>query len=781
MNGNNNINNNGEIPTITTTEPQSQIPLSTNLDIQPGENDSSSSGLSKSSSSGYNVGEEGRHQQHEYITMTNREGDQFLGTKSTMSLNNYYGYENHENEDDGNTTDPDNDNYGNINNEAINDQQNGTSAVNSYPMYGFNEQSGLGSFQPSNTILNEYNNEMGSNQFMQQTFNSQDEQQPQIPQYDFTGYNTFQQQQQQQQQMYYQKSSLGDLMNPMAFINPPVIGTLSPTINSQYPQMMPVQPQTFQPQPLTAPSPTLSPTLMSSSSSSSNKRKRNVKHEPRSPIAKKARSAEGPNKKEAGEDEASEEEDGCTCRIETYNGIVGLEDRQAARALNDIWLRIRQIRDFLKGPFEKQKFFAARQSIKQLRADACRIEAQTLLHPLELDAIDIICTACDVALAEWTVIQNQQCNGIVAATAIIVSQPYHRLIKQKTNQANSNLEFVVRIVGPGDASNITIDSLNYTSFSSSSPTRTTAPKSENTFGVHDPSVYCKKHNCYALTCSADNGTRKLPVSFSIKMKVHVTVPEMAPPAFNVSGSNTFELSVETQKSNKFVVFTNECQFDDGNTELFKSICFESDKSELTWYAFANIIQRHYVMSLRRNLITIERYLSACELEYLHSTFLGNADRFTERDISDFWHWYVRVLHQLRHGKGIPELWLSGAIWGFVSKDNITKVINNSPIGTFALRFSESNPGLFSACVKESNEAPVHKLYSDKIITQTVSLADVVCNKTSFTSVIKVKYNDLDNDGNPSQPITEIQNASGVFKKYCSKQKTDIKTNGYECD
>lgn len=767
MNGNNNTNNNNndEVPTITTTEPHLQIPLPMNLDLQPGENYSSSR-LSKSSSSGNNVGEEGNHQ-HEYIAMTNREGDQFLGTKSTMSLDTYCNYEKHENEDDGNTTDPDNDNYGNINNEAINDQQNGVSAINSYPMYGYNEQSGLGSFQPSNTILNEYN-EMGSNQFMQQTFNSQDGQQPQIPQYDFTGYNTYQQQ---QQQMYYQKSSLGDLMGPMNFVNPPIIGTLSPTINNQYPQMMPVEPQTFQPQPLTAPSPTLSPTLMSSSST--NKRKRNVKHEPKSPVAKKARNAEGLNANEAGEDEANEEDDGCTCRIEKYKGIVGLGDRQTTRALNDIWFRVKQIREFLKGHLENQDFITTKQSIEQLRADACRIETQALLHPLELDAIDVICTACDVALAEWTVIQNQHFNKFVVATAIIVGQPYHRLIKQKTNQANSNLGFVVRIVAPGDASNITIDSLNYTTFSSSSTTRTAASKSENTFGVHDPSVYCKKHNCYALTCSADNGTRKLPVSFSVKMKVHVTVPEIVP--------STFELSVETQKSNKFVVFTNECQFDDGNTELFKSICFENDRSELTWHAFANIIQRHYVMSLRRDLINIERYLSACELEYLHSTFLGNAERFTEKDISDFWHWYVRVLHQLRHGKGIPELWLSGAIWGFVSKDNITKVINNSPIGTFALRFSESNPGLFSACVKRSNEMPVHKLYSDKIITQTVSLADVICNKASFRSVIKVKYNDLDNDGNPSQPITEIHNASMVFKKYCSKQKTDIKTNGYECD
>ena len=504
-------------------------------------------------------------------------------------------------------------------------------------------------------------------------------------------------------------------------------------------------------------------------------RKRTTKQDHKGRPSKKQRTSEGPDGDGCGDGSV------CACRIENFNGIESLGERRYTNELNNIWKRIKEIRAFLEqyktAPFDPRavNFPAVSQEISMLRDRALQIEAEAVLNPLELDAIDIIYTACEVANGECVAIQNLSYNSHPIASAVIVEQQYHRLLKQNTKQASSQLRFVVRIVSVGEASITSINGLSFSVSSSKSLVRATQQKQDCPFGKPaEIETYCKKHSCYALSCPAESGTRKLPVSFKFNMSVQARA--------NIGGTDFFnDMVVETQMSNKYVVFTNECQFDEGNTELFHSICFENEGCSLTWPSLANIIQRHYVMSVRSTLTTIPRYLSAFELEYLHATFLGNKPHFAKEDIKVFWNWYVKVLHQLRHGKSIPDLWGIGAIWGFISRGDIEGVLRGKPSGTFALRFSESNGGLFAVCYVKEDGTLSNRLLTDKTVTQTHSLADVVHENHAWRSVVMVKYSDLDNDNGPSRPAINILPKAEVFGKYCAKQKSHVTKTGYESD
>ena len=587
----------------------------------------------------------------------------------------------------------------------------------------------------------------------------------------------------QQQQMYpsQQAPSPTYSMNANLMNSASLMGQPSPTIQSipPPPSMSPSLLSSYTQQgPLSInnnpASPTMpgSPTTMAAAAGKKRLNRQDQKARP----SKKARVSEDPD----GIDDCGDGST-CTCRIETFKGIESLGERKCAAELNGIWNKIKGIRELLDGlkttnlgP-QTANLQGIIQDIAQLRGRACQIETEAILHPLELDAIDVICTACDVAIAECDAIQRTTFERRLAARAVIVEQPYHRLLKQNTKQANSQLQFIVRIVSVGEASITKINGLDFAVSSNKPLVRAVQQKQDCPFGIPGTiNTCCKKHNCYLLSCPAESGTRKLPVSISFNMNVQVRA--------NIGGTEVANnVAVETQMSNKYVVFTNECQFDEGNTELFRSICFDGESNVLTWQSLANIIQRHYVMSVRRTLTTVPRYISAFELEYLHATFLGNMPSFTEDSIKGFWEWYVKALHQLRHGKGIPDLWAAGAIWGFISRKNIEEVLKGKESGTFALRFSERNQGIFAACYVKEDGSISNKLFADKVVTQTNSLADVVHEKTILKSVVKAKYNDLDNDNGPNKPAIFIVPKSEVFDKYRTKQKSHVVRNGYESD
>ncbi len=63
-----------------------------------------------------------------------------------------------------------------------------------------------------------------------------------------------------------------------------------------------------------------------------------------------------------------------------------------------------------------------------------------------------------------------------------------------------------------------------------------------------------------------------------------------------------------------------------------------DRTETTWFHFANTLQIHYLKATRQDTLRPQRALSAADLHYIHEIKLENKPTITLRDFERFWEW-----------------------------------------------------------------------------------------------------------------------------------------------
>eukprot|EP01119_Soliformovum_irregulare_P020765 TRINITY_DN6781_c0_g1_i2.p1 TRINITY_DN6781_c0_g1~~TRINITY_DN6781_c0_g1_i2.p1 ORF type:complete len:242 (-),score=84.49 TRINITY_DN6781_c0_g1_i2:24-749(-) len=203
-----------------------------------------------------------------------------------------------------------------------------------------------------------------------------------------------------------------------------------------------------------------------------------------------------------------------------------------------------------------------------------------------------------------------------------------------------------------------------------------------------------------------NGTRKnlAALVFTIQVKV---------------GQLVFQ--VETPPSNSFVVITNEVQYEEALQILIRP---SFPKQGLAWVEFANLLQKHFVISTRQELQAPKRCLSLEELDYLHSVFFSRKPGILVSEFDNFWKWFSPALHKLRHQRPLAQLYQAGLIYGFASREGVNKLLETENWGACVLRFSEKNPGSFAVGYVTSTEERIrHYLVKEEDISGKKTLGE----------------------------------------------------------
>lgn len=101
-----------------------------------------------------------------------------------------------------------------------------------------------------------------------------------------------------------------------------------------------------------------------------------------------------------------------------------------------------------------------------------------------------------------------------------------------------------------------------------------------------------------------------------------------------------------------------------------------------------------------------------------SIFLGGQQVIDKKAAEKFWDWFAKVLQKLRYQRHLCTLWKLGwiflfvfflfwiesfeapmppfrLIYGFINKDLMEQILLQQQVGSFALRFSETNAGSLS--------------------------------------------------------------------------------------
>ncbi len=188
------------------------------------------------------------------------------------------------------------------------------------------------------------------------------------------------------------------------------------------------------------------------------------------------------------------------------------------------------------------------------------------------------------------------------------------------------------------------------------------------------------------------GTRNKPCS--IRLHVRGTVE-------TADGARS-EVDVLSEPTHRFIVTTNECQYESAEMKLMAMEIFPVvGQDSCSWSRFVNALNVRWMRVTRQesdsDIGSIEdRVLSLDDLRYLASRFFTDAPRrVTYTQLCEFYSFFGKVTHIYRHNLAVRQLLLEGLIWGFVSKETATERLASMAPGAFLLRVSDAQPGAFA--------------------------------------------------------------------------------------
>jgi hypothetical protein len=211
----------------------------------------------------------------------------------------------------------------------------------------------------------------------------------------------------------------------------------------------------------------------------------------------------------------------------------------------------------------------------------------------------------------------------------------------------------------------------------------------------------------------------------------LTIAPQPSPTLDMPGAQGSEFELCSNMTQPFIVMTNESQFGDSAGKLLEQEGFGSKKS-IPWLRFANLLQLHYLIATRQSLSKIGRPLTKTDLAYIWQLKFDRATDLTVAAVEEFWGWFGKLLHILRHQKPVPELWVKGFVFGFISKESANALLAGHAIGTFLIRFSEQSAGQFAvACVAKGKTAGAAPTIKHHLVPQsTKKLPDYIMSKAS---------------------------------------------------
>eukprot|EP01130_Rhizamoeba_saxonica_P017861 TRINITY_DN876_c0_g1_i4.p1 TRINITY_DN876_c0_g1~~TRINITY_DN876_c0_g1_i4.p1 ORF type:complete len:616 (-),score=104.47 TRINITY_DN876_c0_g1_i4:1129-2976(-) len=236
------------------------------------------------------------------------------------------------------------------------------------------------------------------------------------------------------------------------------------------------------------------------------------------------------------------------------------------------------------------------------------------------------------------------------------------------------------------------------------------------------------------------------------------------------------VQVESSLSNPFIVITNESQWCDAISKLLQLECFQGQHDhQISWPFFCNKIQEQFILNTRPKTTLAERPITYHEFQYFKQKIIGQKNTVTLNEAQTWFAGFSQIQRAIRFKRHIYSLWVSGFIYCFMSKESCTNVLAQQGIGTFILRFSESQPGLFAIAYVAALPNGVganrvkHYLVKSEDIGPRKSLPDFIRRKEQFQYILKI---------DPRTGKVNRFAKEEAFSKYYSKRKPTVIPYGY---
>jgi len=191
------------------------------------------------------------------------------------------------------------------------------------------------------------------------------------------------------------------------------------------------------------------------------------------------------------------------------------------------------------------------------------------------------------------------------------------------------------------------------------------------------------------------GTRKKFIHLRFKMDVQM---------------GAVKATIESNMSEPVIVKTNESQWQESEGILLRHEAF-GNALEVSWFRFANALQRRYLMATKQDRQKPVRPLSIQDLYYLYhikfsaTTMPSHNTSITTKQFETFWAWFGPGLYRIRYQRHLSPMWVRGLICGFISRVEAEAILENASRGAFIIRFSEQCPGQFAIAYVPIDDNP----------------------------------------------------------------------------
>lgn len=277
------------------------------------------------------------------------------------------------------------------------------------------------------------------------------------------------------------------------------------------------------------------------------------------------------------------------------------------------------------------------------------------------------------------------------------------------------------------------------------------------------------------------GTRNKPCSIRLHVRGLV----------HMADGTKREVEVLSEPTHRFIVTTNECQYEGAELKLMAMEVFpHSDQDSCSWARFVNALSVRWMRVTRQEsdssveCLEIDRTLSTADLEYFaRRFFVDSADRHVVySQLVDFYAFFGKVTHVYRHNGPMRTLLREGLIWGFLSKQDATQRLASLQPGSFIIRVSEVDPGSFAVSWHDPSTLQVrHAHLEDKLLSSphVGTIADYIASKP-FLQHVLTPFMRADRETIDRPTLRRKDDAFGKFymnaKKSLSLKKKEAITN-----
>jgi hypothetical protein len=218
-----------------------------------------------------------------------------------------------------------------------------------------------------------------------------------------------------------------------------------------------------------------------------------------------------------------------------------------------------------------------------------------------------------------------------------------------------------------------------------------------------------------------------------------------------------------------ISITNESQWSEAAGKLLLRRVF-GDAAEAPLAYFINIVHDFFLRASKQD-VGVQRALGDGDLQYIHARWFDSSETVSAARASEFWHWFGPIVQMLKYKRHLGKLWIGGMIYGLVSKADCVQLLSPLPIGTFLIRFSETQLGAVAIAYRDDDELdPVkHYLVRPEDVSTHKSLTDHLREKALFRTLLVL---------NLAESCAELVPKDEAFRLFYSKRKRESAKQGY---